>query len=247
MTAQMRAARLHEPGKPLFVDRVAVPEPGPRDVPVAVKACGVIPNMNAIFSGTLWNRLPPLPAIVGLDAAGVVTKVGDAVTGVAVGARVYVNPWLTCGTCAYCGNPDYDNDRNRSIALGAMLSPLDGIDATFVSLVRDVRAGDDALLQSCRDLLHFGEELGNFADTAALVANLDIVISVDTSVAHLAGALAKPVWILLPFGQEWRWLLDRGDTPWYPTARLFRQDDTRVWDGGIARVRAALRDAFPGA
>jgi alcohol dehydrogenase len=100
--AHMRAARLHQPGEPLSIDQVAVPEPGPRDVLIAVKACGVIPNMNAIFSGALWNRLPPLPASVGLDAAGVVVKTGSAVTGIAHGTRVYVNPWLACGTCAYC-------------------------------------------------------------------------------------------------------------------------------------------------
>ena len=102
MSATMRAARLHKPGEPLRIDRIAVPEPGPHDVLIAVKACGVILNMNAIFSGTLWNRLPALPASVGLDAAGVVAQVGSAVTGVAVGARVYVNPWLACRTCAYC-------------------------------------------------------------------------------------------------------------------------------------------------
>jgi alcohol dehydrogenase len=102
MTAQMRAARLHKPGEPLRIDRVAVPEPGPHDVLVEVKACGVIPNMNAIFSGTLWNRLPPLPASVGLDAAGIVVKAGSAVGNIATGARVYVNPWLNCGTCAQC-------------------------------------------------------------------------------------------------------------------------------------------------
>jgi alcohol dehydrogenase len=102
MKADMRAARLHKPGEPLRIDRIAVPEPGPRDVLIAVKACGVIPNMNAIFSGTLWNRLPDLPASVGLDAAGEVVKVGSAVAGIAAGARVYVNPWLNCSTCAYC-------------------------------------------------------------------------------------------------------------------------------------------------
>ena len=102
MSATMRAARLHRPGEPLAIDRVAMPEPGPHDVLIAVKACGVIPNMNAIFGGTLWNRLPPLPASVGLDAAGVVTQVGSAVSGIAAGARVYVNPWLHCRTCAYC-------------------------------------------------------------------------------------------------------------------------------------------------
>ena len=102
MAASMRAARLHEPGQPLRIDTVDVPEARPRDVLVEVKACGVIPNMSAIFSGKLWNQLPPLPASVGLDAAGVIAKVGSEVTDVAVGDRVYVNPWLTCSTCAYC-------------------------------------------------------------------------------------------------------------------------------------------------
>jgi len=102
MTVAMRAARLHKPGEPLRLDEVPKPEPGPHDVLVQVKSCGVIPNMNAIFSGTLWNRLPPLPASVGLDAAGLVAEIGSAVTGIAVGTRVYVNPWLNCGTCAAC-------------------------------------------------------------------------------------------------------------------------------------------------
>jgi D-arabinose 1-dehydrogenase-like Zn-dependent alcohol dehydrogenase len=102
MAASMRAARLHEPGRPLRIDMVEIPEPRPRDVLVQVKACGIIPNMNAIFSGRLWNHLPPLPASVGLDAAGIIAKVGSHVTDVAVGDRVYVNPWLSCGTCPYC-------------------------------------------------------------------------------------------------------------------------------------------------
>ena len=102
MAASMRSARLHEPGQPLRIDTVEIPEPRPRDVLVRVKACGIIPNMNAIFSGRLWNHLPPLPASVGLDAAGVIAKVGGEVTDVAVGERVYVNPWLSCGMCSYC-------------------------------------------------------------------------------------------------------------------------------------------------
>jgi threonine dehydrogenase-like Zn-dependent dehydrogenase len=102
MASLMRTARLHEPGKPLRIDTVEKPEPRPRDVLVEVRACGVIPNMNAIFSGQLWNHLPPLPASVGLDAAGVIAKVGSEVTDVAVGDRVYVNPWLSCASCAYC-------------------------------------------------------------------------------------------------------------------------------------------------
>ena len=102
MDKQMQSARLHEPGKPLRIDRVERPKPRANDVLVEVKACGVIPNMNAIFSGTLWNHLPPLPASVGLDAAGVVAEVGENVAGVRTGERVYVNPWLSCGECAYC-------------------------------------------------------------------------------------------------------------------------------------------------
>ncbi len=143
---------------------------------------------------------------------------------------------------AWSGDPTHSNDRNRSIALDRLLPLVTGIDATFVSVQREMRAGDAATLRNCGDVLHFGEALEDFSDTAALMANLDLVISVDTSVAHLAGALGKPVWILLPFIPDWRWLFDRDDSPWYPTARLFRQDKTRAWDDVIVRVRAALRD-----
>ena len=144
---------------------------------------------------------------------------------------------------AWSGQPSHDNDHNRSMKLGSFLPPLAGFDATYVSLLQDVREDDTPVLQRS-DILHFGKELKTYADTAALIANLDLVISVDTSVAHLAGALAKPLWILLPFTPDWRWLLDRDDSPWYPTARLFRQDETRSWDSVMARVRAALDDDF---
>src|SRR5262245_22753753 len=102
MASLMRLARLHEPGQPLRIDSVPRPTLRPDDVLVQVKSCGVIPNMNAIFSGKLWNQLPPLPASVGLDAAGVIAEVGENVTELRVGQRVYVNPWLACGQCAYC-------------------------------------------------------------------------------------------------------------------------------------------------
>ena len=140
---------------------------------------------------------------------------------------------------AWSGRPTYVNDRNRSIPLNALLPLLD-IDATFVSLQKDVHASDATVLQAHSDLRHFSDELKNFSDTAALISRLDLVISIDSSVAHLAGALAKPVWVMLPFIPDWRWLLNRDDSPWYPTVRLFRQDDTRVWDNVIARIHAAL-------
>jgi tetratricopeptide (TPR) repeat protein len=140
----------------------------------------------------------------------------------------------------WSGSPTHRNDHNRSIGLAALLPLLD-LDITFISLTKVVNAEDAALI-GARGIPHFGDELHDFADTAALISNLDLVISVDTSVAHLAGALAKSVWILLPFLPDWRWQLDRDDSLWYPTARLFRQDETQAWDGVIARVHAALRE-----
>ncbi len=142
---------------------------------------------------------------------------------------------------AWSGLATLGNDRFRSIKLAALL-PLFDARATFVSLQKEVRAEDAALLKTRRDIIHFGDELRDFTDTAALIANLDLVIAVDTSVAHLAGALAKPLWMLLSFGSDWRWLLDRDDSPWYPTARLFRQGAVRSWDDVIAHARAALAE-----
>jgi threonine dehydrogenase-like Zn-dependent dehydrogenase len=103
----MRAARLHEPGKPMRIDAVPVPRIRPHEVLVRVEAAGVISNMNAVFSGQYWYHLPPLPAIVGLDAAGVIERVGSEVRGFAEGERVYINPLLSCGSCAHCrgGSP----------------------------------------------------------------------------------------------------------------------------------------------
>ena len=142
---------------------------------------------------------------------------------------------------AWSGRPTHKNDHNRSINLSLFLPLLDA-QATFVSLQTDIRPNDAALLKEQENILNFGEELKDFSDTAAIISNLDLVISVDTSVAHLAGALGKPIWVLLPFIPDWRWLLDREDSPWYPTARLFRQDGTRVWDTVLARVHTALHD-----
>ena len=85
------------------------------------------------------------------------------------------------------------------------------------------------------------DELTDFADTAALVANLDLVITVDTAIAHLAGAMGKPAWVLLPHPADFRWLLERDDSPWYPTLRLFRQTRSRDWEEPLARVVQNLR------
>ena len=119
-----------------------------------------------------------------------------------------------------------------------------GAEATFVSLQKDVRAEDAALLKARTDILDYGSALQDFSDTAALISQLDLVMSVDTNVAHLAGALGKPVWILLTHFPDWRWLLGRDDSPWYPTARLFRQYESQAWSGVIARVCQTLRPAI---
>lgn len=114
----------------------------------------------------------------------------------------------------------------------------------FVCLQKEVRDADRAALLSRPFLRSVGEELADFADTAALLELLDLVITVDTAVAHLAGALAKPVWVLLAFEPAWRWLLDRTDNPWYQTARLFRQTAIGDWRGPIEGVRRALAERF---
>lgn len=136
------------------------------------------------------------------------------------------------------GSATHANDHNRSLTLDALL-PLLPRQCRYVSLQKEVGAAERQLLQS-HGIAHFGEELADFADTAALCASMDLVISVDTSVAHLAGALGRPVWIMLPFSPDWRWLLDRDDSPWYPGARLFRQHATGDWSTVFAQVRDAL-------
>ena len=138
----------------------------------------------------------------------------------------------------WSGSTLHNNDANRSIPL-AMLAPLLESGDFWISLQKEVRKADEPILQAT-GLLDASGELGDFADTAALIAALDLVIAVDTSVAHLAGALGKPTWLMLPFAADFRWLLKREDSPWYPNMRLFRQQRPGDWHGVIARVSAAL-------
>ncbi len=132
-------------------------------------------------------------------------------------------------------------DGRRSMSFARMAPLLDVPDVTFISLQKGAAADELAAFPASRRPIDFMEEVTDFADTAALVANLDLVITVDTSVAHLAGAIGKPVWILSRFAGCWRWLLDRDDSPWYPTARLFRQKAPGDWEEVIARVAEELR------
>ena len=145
----------------------------------------------------------------------------------------------------WAGSAEHKDDRNRSIVLARLLPLLDVPDTEFLSLQRDLRPGDDAILRERPQIVHLGPELADFADTAAVISLLDLVITVDTSVAHLAAAMGKPVWIMLPFRPDWRWLLDREDSPWYPTVRLFRQPAPADWASVVARVAGEAR-VLPG-
>jgi tetratricopeptide (TPR) repeat protein len=140
----------------------------------------------------------------------------------------------------WSGNPKHVNDHNRSLPLSALVQLLD-LDATFVSLQKDLKPEDKVTLLAQTNIIDLTDHLTDFAETAALVSSLDVVITVDTSVAHLAGALGRPTWILLPYWPDYRWLLDRDDSPWYPTARLFRQTEAREYVSVLERVRAELQ------
>jgi len=141
----------------------------------------------------------------------------------------------------WSGSTKHKNDHNRSIDL-LTLAPVFSADAHWISLQNELRRGDFALLQELHPLVSYGVELKDFSDTAAVIDLLDLVITVDTSIAHLAGAMGKKVWILLPYNSDWRWLTERNDSPWYPSARLFRQADVGSWGNVIARVHGALYD-----
>jgi tetratricopeptide (TPR) repeat protein len=163
--------------------------------------------------------VPPAPAIEGLDGAGAKTRVG----------------------IVWSGNPQQPNNRNRAcpLELMARLAAVEG--TAFFSLQVGDPANHLAGLDPSVDIVDLAPRLGDFHDTAAVIGRLDLVITVDTAVAHLAGALARPVWLLLSHVADWRWLLGRADSPWYPTMRIFRQDRPGDWPPVIARVADALK------
>jgi tetratricopeptide (TPR) repeat protein len=153
--------------------------------------------------------------------------------------RLGDGPGLRVGV-VWSGGMLFGNDANRSIHL-AQFRGIETPGVQFVSLQKELRDRDRAALASWPGLLHFGEDLRSFADTAALAELMDIVVSVDTSVAHLAGGLGRPLWVLLPRDPDWRWMVDRDDSPWYPSARLFRQPARGDWNSVLERARDELR------
>ena len=142
---------------------------------------------------------------------------------------------------AWAGRATHKNDRNRSCTLEqfASLAEIDGV--KLYGLQKGRAASQLNQLPNGMEITNLGEQFENFADTAAAIENLDLVISVDTAAAHLAGAMGKKVWTLLPFSPDWRWMLDREDSPWYPTMRLFRQEKWGDWDSVFSRLAQQLR------
>jgi len=143
----------------------------------------------------------------------------------------------------WSGAVGHANDKNRSIPL-EMLATLLKLDCEYHSIQKGLREGDAECLAKSGIISHDGG-LQDFLDTASLVMEMDVIISVDTSVAHLAGALGKRVWVMLPFVPDWRWMIEREDSPWYPSARLFRQPAIGDWQSVIERVKIELASAAP--
>jgi hypothetical protein len=144
----------------------------------------------------------------------------------------------------WSGNPRNSIDRHRSISL-ADWQPHLPPEYQYFCLQRPVREEDQAILDSSSLIFSFEEKMLDFANTAALCECLDLVISVDTSIAHLSGALGQRTWLLLPHTPDWRWMLDRTDSPWYPSMTLYRQKVAGDWNEVFNRVAAALRREFP--
>ena len=184
------------------------------------------------------TRLETIPAklpYLGVDAARI-SAWAKAIDTRQAGLRVGL---------VWKGNPDFENDAERSLPSLALLSPLAKVAGIrYFSLQKGAGAQEAASCAEFPALVDLGQRIADFADTAAIIMNLDLLISVDTGVAHLAGALNRPCWVMLPdYKTDWRWLKDRTDSPWYPGAlRLFRQARSGHWDETIAAVATALRD-----
>ena len=156
--------------------------------------------------------------------------------------RQYTSPRVGV---VWAGNRMFKNDFNRSIKLETLSAIFANQNIQFFSLQKAGREGDTLFLSNFSNVVDLDSEMTDLSETAAIIANLDLIISVDTVVAHLAGALGKPIWIMIPFAPDFRWLLARTDSPWYPSAQLFRQPKIGDWLSVIARIQLALEGIDP--
>jgi hypothetical protein len=240
-----------------------------RYIPLVADCCAEVVMICDAALGTLFNRLPglarclhrwedvpphtmhcrlsSLPGIFGTDLSSIPGGVPyirpDPLRQVSWKERLdrALGPDKFRVGLVWAGRPTHANDRRRSLRLD-QLAPLTAIDAAaFVSLQKPVPAPDTSTLTSRGRILDLAAELTDFGETAAVIANLDLVVMIDSSVAHLAGAMGKPVWVLLPDPADWRWLKHRSDSPWYPDMRLFRQPRPGAWETPISAATDALR------
>ena len=142
----------------------------------------------------------------------------------------------------WAGRPSHNNDRNRSARLADFRPLADVPGIALLALQKGPTTEQAGAWYGRAPLINIGAEIDDYDDTMAILDNLDLLITVDTSVAHLAGAMGRPVWIMLPRAPDWRWLLDRTDTPWYPSVRLFRQRQVRRWDDVVQAIAAELHE-----
>jgi cytochrome c-type biogenesis protein CcmH/NrfG len=191
-------------------------------LPICVFQCALA-SLPGMFKTTLHSIPAPIPYLT-----------ADANAAESWRKRIEPSADVLQVGLAWAGRTENRNDRNRSIRLEAF-SPLASVNGVRFHSLQTTRTTNAPLTLS-----DWSNSLKDFGETAGMIANLDLVISVDTAVAHLAGAMGKPVWLLLPFLPDWRWMLDRTDSPWYPTMRLFRQKATGDWDDVIRRVTEEL-------
>lgn len=150
--------------------------------------------------------------------------------------QILPRPWVAL---VWAGRPTHSNDRNRSLKLND-LAPLARSNVSFLALQKGLAAAQAAEPPAGMSLLELDSQIADFEDSAAILALVDLLISIDSSPVHLAGALGRPAWVLLPFVADWRWLSGRDDSPWYPSVRLFRQPTRGNWGGAITQVSSAL-------
>lgn len=207
--------------------RLTVVRPG--DVPMSdFDSHCALPSLPSKLETTL-ETIPSAPYLKSSKAAS--SKISQALS---------THSLPRIGLC-WAGSAMHDRDAKRSIPWSLLKSILGVEGVSFVSLQKEVPARDAEAYGACSSVIDLSADLVDFDVTASAIESLDLIISVDTSIAHLAGALGKPVWILLPLVPDWRWLLGRSDSPWYPSARLFRQHRAGDWPDVLEQVRGELQ------
>lgn len=221
-------------------------------------AVAQLPGIGLIFDH--WEHRPEfsaycplsgLPRLAGTDFATIPAEIPylKAPTDKRAGWAARLAALAPKGTrrigIAWAGRPTHHNDRNRSTTL-ATFAPLGSLPAvSLVSLQKGPAQAEIGTYWERAPLFNLGPQIRDFGDTMAIIDSLDLVVTVDTAVAHVAGAMGKPVWIMLPHAPDWRWLLERNDSPWYPSARLFRQAADRRWEPVIGEIAAAIAAGRP--